>query len=82
MHRSAMPEGMYSKKIQSKKWRQIEKVFGCYFDSEKYYEEKYSKHFKKYYNGKLTKRYKRLLQEIRKAERFTARDIEELFLMK
>ncbi|MBE7641054.1 hypothetical protein GUB10_11980 [Salegentibacter sp. BLCTC] len=82
MHRSKLPGAMYSKQIQSKKWRQIEKIYGCYFDQEKYYEQIYSKHFRKYYNGKPTKKYKRLLKEIKKAERFTVRDIEELFLMK
>ena len=80
-HRSALPGGMYSTQTKSKKWRQIEKVYGCYFDSDKHYEEIYSKHFKKTYNGKPTKRYKKLLREIEQAENFSARDIEQLFLM-
>lgn len=80
-HRQAFNGCMYESQTHSKKWRQIEKVYGCYFDSEKHYEEIYSKYFKKTYNGKLTKRYKKLLHEIEKAERFSARDIEQLFLM-
>lgn len=80
-HRSSLPGGMYSTQTKSKKWREIEKVYGCYFDSEKHYEEIYSKFFKKTYNGKLTKRYKKLLQEIEKAEKFSARDIEKLLLL-
>lgn len=80
-HRSSLPGGMYSTQTKSKKWRQIEKVYGCYFDSERHYEEIYSKYFKKTYNGKLTKRYKKLLIKIEKAERFSARDIEQLFLL-
>ena len=80
-HRSALSGGMYSTQTKNKKWRQIEKVYGSYFDSDKHYTEIHSKYFKKTYNGKLTKRYKKLLQEIQKAERFNARDIEQLLLL-
>lgn len=78
-HRSALPSGMYSTQTQSKKWRQIEKAYGCYFSSDRYYEEIYSKHFKKTYNGKPTKRYKKLKREIEKSESFNPREIEQLF---
>lgn len=81
IHRSALPEGMYSTQTHSKKWRQIEKAYGCYFNSEKHYEEISRKHFKKFYNGKPTKRYKRLLREIERSERFNSKDLEQLFLM-
>jgi len=81
MHRSALPRGVYSKQIHTKKWRDLEKVYGNYFDVERYYEELYSKHFKKFYNGKPTKRYLKLLEKINDAERFSASDIERLFML-
>ena len=45
------------------------------------YEELYSKHFKTHYNGKPTKRYLKLMKQINKNVRFSASDIEQLFLM-
>ena len=80
LHRSALKSGMYSKQTQSKKWRQIEKVYGAYFDSDKYYEQLYKKHFKKYYKGKPTKRYLKLMHNIAKAENIDYRDIERLMV--
>lgn len=44
MHRSALPSGMYSKQAQSKKWRQVERVYGSYFDSDEVYAELHSKY--------------------------------------
>ncbi|WP_046744910.1 hypothetical protein [Kordia zhangzhouensis] len=82
MHRSALPSGMYTTQTHSKKWRTIEKIYGNYFDVDHYYRELYKKHFKKYYNGKPTKRYKKLKEKIKDAERFDAYEIEQLFLMK
>ena len=82
MHRSALPSGMYSSQTHSKKWRLMEKVYGCYFDVDRYYEQLYSKHFKTHYNGKPTKRYLKLMRQINKAERYTVSEIENLFLMK
>lgn len=81
LHREAFSECMYESQTRSKKWRQIEKIYGYYFDIDKHYEKLYSKHFKIHYNGKPTKRYLKLMKEIKKAERFTASDIEQLFLM-
>lgn len=81
MHRSALPSGMYSSQTQTKKWRQMEKVYGAYFDSEKHYKELYSKHFKTHYNGKPTKRYLKLLEKINETENFSIEEIEKLYLM-
>lgn len=80
IHRSALKSGMYSKQTHSKKWRQIESVYGCFFNNEQYYEEIYSKHFKKYYNGKPTKRYLKLMSKIKQANRISADDIERLLV--
>jgi len=82
MHRSALPSGMYSIQTQSKRWRFMDKVYGSYFESDKYYQELYSKHFKTHYKGKPTKRYLKLMRQINKAERFSVSEIENLFLMK
>jgi hypothetical protein len=79
LHREAFNGYMYSSQTKSKKWRQIEKVYGCYFDSEKHYRELYSKHFKTHYKGKPTKRYLRLMHQINKAEHFTSYEKEILF---
>jgi len=80
MHRTALPSGMYSKQTHSKKWRDMDKIYGCAFDVEQYYEQLHSKHFKKFYNGKPTKRYLKLMGKIKQAERFTAEDIERLLV--
>ena len=81
IHRSVLCHGMYSKQILSKKWRYIEKIYGNYFDLEKYYEELYSKHFTKFYNGIPSKRYQKLRAKIKDAKRFSAAEIESLFLL-
>jgi len=80
MHRSALPSGMYSKQTHSKKWRQMEKVYGCYFDSDEVYKELYSKHFRRFYNGKPTKRFLKLMRKIKQAESITVNDIERLLV--
>ena len=59
----------------------MDRVYGSYFELDNLYEELYSKHFKTHYNGKPTKRYLKLLKQINKVERFSATDIEQLFLM-
>ena len=81
MHRSALPSGMYSKQTHSKKWRFLEKHYGAYFDSEKNYQELYSKYFTKYYRGRPTKRYKKLMEKINAYEQISHKDIEKLYLM-
>ncbi len=81
MHRSALPSGMYEKQTQSKKWRQIEKVYGCHFDLERNYKELYSKYFKTHYNGKPTKKYLKLMAKINRGKSFSSEEIERLFLI-
>ncbi|MAZ27116.1 MAG: hypothetical protein CL868_08590 [Cytophagaceae bacterium] len=72
---------MYESQKQSKKWRAMEKVYGSYFDCDKYYyRELYSKYFKTHYKGKPTKRYLYLMQKINEAEKHSVRDIERLMI--
>ncbi|MCH8535546.1 MAG: hypothetical protein LAT51_10795 [Flavobacteriaceae bacterium] len=68
LHRDAFNGCMYESQTKSKKSRMIEKSFGALFDVEKFHEELNSKNFKTHYNGKPTKRYLRLMEQIRKAE--------------
>ncbi|GAA3512389.1 hypothetical protein GCM10022393_27680 [Aquimarina addita] len=77
IHRSALPSGMYEKQIQSKKWRQMDKAYGFYFDSNQHYQELYGKYFKKYYNGKPTKRYLKLMAKINRSESIPYQEIEK-----
>ena len=67
-------------KAKSKKWRQIERFYGSYFDSDKIYEELYSKHFTKFYKGGPTKRYVKLMQKLKKIDNVNSEDIEKLLL--
>ncbi len=79
-HRSAFKGVMYEKQTFSKKWRQIECVFGAYFDCEKYYRQIHAKHFTKYYKGKPTKKYLKLMAKIEEADRIDGRQIERLLM--
>lgn len=79
MHRSALPSGMYSKQTQSKTWRQMEKIYSPYFDSEKNYKELHSKYFKRYYNGKPTKRYIKLMNRIKQSESVSISELKHVF---
>lgn len=81
LHREAFSGCMYEIQTKTKKWRQMDKVYGAYFDNEKYYEKLYRKHFKTHYNGKPTKRYLKLLEKINETENFSAEEIEKLYLM-
>lgn len=80
LHREAFNGCMYESQTQTKKWREMEKVYGCYFDSDKCYTELYKKHFKKFYNGKPTKRYLKLMETIKQSESISYKDIERLMI--
>lgn len=67
---------IYDTQTKSKSYRRMEQTFGAYFDVDNYYEEIHSKHFKKFYNGKPTKRYKRLLELIEKANGISVEQLE------
>lgn len=75
LHREAVKGCLYETQRRSKKEREIEKYFGDYFKKDKNYELLYSKHFKKYYNGRPTKRYSKILKEIKEAEKISYEDI-------
>lgn len=68
-HREAFKYCFYESQLRSKYYRSIEKQFKGYFSMDKYFEELYSKNFKKTYRGKPTKRYKKVKEKIENAER-------------
>jgi hypothetical protein len=73
-HRDAFNGCMYESQTKSKSYRKIEKSFGSLFRNESIRNELYSKNFKTHYNGKPTKRYLRLMEQIRKAESISHED--------
>jgi len=80
LHREAFNGCMYETQTQSKKYRQMDKIFGAYFKSDNLYSELYKKHFKKSYAGKPTKKYLRIMERIQKAESITDLEIERAML--
>lgn len=79
-HRSAYPNLMYAKQIESKKMREWSKKFGSLFNDEAY-EKLHSKHFKTHYNGKPTKKYLALSKIIEREENINIEDFERSFLL-
>ncbi len=79
-HRTAFRGCMYEKQTHSKKWRQLNKTFGKYFEFDELYERLYSKHFKKYYSGKPTKIFLKLIQQIQKSKSISELEIERFLL--
>ena len=79
-HRSAVKGCMYEKQTQSKKSRELDKVLGGYFGTDKLYDQLYKKHFKKYYAGKPTKKYLQLKRQLMFAESIPPRTIERLLI--
>jgi len=76
-HRDAF-KGFYSSQITSKWFRSHTKALGQIFAMEKAYDEIYSKHFKKTYNGKLTKRYKKLLEIAQRGDQYSLAEQDEI----
>jgi len=81
LHRTAFKSMMYSKQIESKKFRNLDKVFGAYFIRDEVYKELYKKYFKTHYKGKPTKRYLKLKSKIDIANRFPVDTYERLLMM-
>ena len=68
LHREAFNGCMYETQAQSKKYRELDKTLGAYFEIDNLYSELYKKNFKKTYAGKPTKKYLRIMEQIQKAE--------------
>ena len=80
LHREAFNGCMYDSQTKSKSWRNLDKEFGVIFKTEKLYDKIYSKHFKTHYKGKPTKRYLRLMDQIKKIERISYSEMEQAIL--
>lgn len=80
LHREAFNGCMYEIQTHSKKKRQFDKMFNFVFLSDELYSELEKKNFKKTYAGKPTKRYLRIMAEIRKAESVSPYEINKLLL--
>lgn len=68
LHRTAFSGLMYSKQIESKKYREMSKAFEAVFIPDSIYDQRYKKHFKTHYKGKPTKRYLKLQGKIDRAD--------------
>ena len=79
-HREAFKGCMYEKQTQSKKSRYLDKMIGAYFKTDQLFEQLYKKHFKKQYAGKPTKKYLRIVNQIKKAESISYHEIERAIL--
>jgi hypothetical protein len=78
LHREAFNGCMYETQTKSKKYRQLDKIFGAYFKSDDLYNELNKKHFKKLYAGKPTKKFLRITGQIKMAENLPHHSIEWL----
>jgi hypothetical protein len=81
LHRTAFRYLMYQKQLESKKNRQLFKIFDASFVPDEVYEQRYKPYFKTHYNGKPTKRFLRLENRINTANRFPPDTFEKLALM-
>lgn len=81
LHREAFHYLHYDKQIESKKSRYLVSIFDKVFIKDEVYDELYSKHFKTHYNGKETKRYKKIMDKIKRAESFPPGTLERLITM-
>lgn len=75
LHRKAFTGCMYDSQIQSKVYRGFGKVLGYSLKVEKLHEQLNRKHFKKTYAGKPTKKYLRIMAQIRKSEATSWEDV-------
>ncbi|GHA68713.1 hypothetical protein [Pontibacter akesuensis] len=71
LHRSAYPGCMYESQTYSQKNRKLFRFYEKVFNSDKLYEQLYSKHFRRTYAGKPTKRFLKLMQKIGESERIS-----------
>jgi hypothetical protein len=68
MHRSTLSNPLYSKQIESKRWRELNKLFGAPFELEKLYDKLWSKGFKNIIKERK-KKFQKLLNQIEMLEK-------------
>ena len=80
LHREAFSDCMYDSQTRSKSIRNMEAIYGSYFDLDKLYKMLYAKNFKKSYAGKPTKKYLKIMRKIKEGEMVTIDEINNLFV--
>lgn len=78
VHRSVCKGAMYAQQKESKKWREIDRIYGSAFGLDRMYEQLFAKRRKKYYKGKPTKWFSRLRQQVSNAESINLKEFERL----
>jgi UDP-galactopyranose mutase len=73
---------MYDVQTKSKWGREQNKYFDMIFHPDRLYEELNEPYFKTTYAGKPTKRYQKIIQQIRRAESIPRQTVGQLFLPK
>jgi hypothetical protein len=81
LHRTAFKNLMYQKQLESKKNRELFKIFDASFVPDEIFEQRYKPYFKTHYNGKPTKRFLKLEKKINTANSFPPETFERLMLM-
>ena len=80
LHRKAFNGCMYDCQIESKYYRQLNKILDTIFNTDLLYKKLYKKNFKKTYAGKPTKRYLQIMEQIQKAESIPYDEIEMMMI--
>ncbi len=80
-HREAFNHVMYESQTQSKKNRELLNYLEPNFMLDIYYSQLYKKYFKKTYAGVPTKRYKKLMENIKKGESIHYSEVERALLL-
>ncbi len=78
LHRKAFVGVVYESQTKSKSHKELDRIFGSHYDIDELYMELYQKNFKKFYNGVPTKRYLKIMSEIKRAESIDFDEIENI----
>lgn len=80
LHRSACSGAMYEIQTMPKTYRRMDKYLRAHVKHSDLLKEINSKYFKKHYAGKPTRRYMKILKELKQAEKINELKIEELLI--
>ena len=78
LHRKAFQQVYYEKQTYSKAMRDADRFFRSFNLADKARQEINSKYFKKFYAGKPTKRYKKLMDQIKYNAQYTSEDFRRM----
>jgi len=80
-HRTAFSGCLYEKQTQSHKNRMLGKQFEQLYGADQAYEKIYKKYFKKFYANRPTKRYQKLLRQVKLSESIPQELAERLLIL-